>query len=76
MRNIVVIKYKRNASQNYGSFKKEDASFYCQGGEHEAKTLKSWLADNLIEAFQMDQVAWNELPEDYPVDNYAELQRT
>lgn len=67
MKNIVVIKYHRNASQNYGSHYKEDCSFYCQGGEHEAKTLQSWLHNNLIVSEIMDQAAWDKLPETHPL---------
>lgn len=67
MRNIVVIKYFRNASQNHGSHYKEDASFYCQNGEHEAKTLQSWLKDNLIESQIFDQKEWEALPEQHPL---------
>jgi hypothetical protein len=67
MRNIVVIKYKRSASINQGAFNKTEASFYCQNGEHEAKTLKTWLADNLITAEIFDQTEWDKLPDEYPL---------
>lgn len=69
MRNIVVIKYHRNASQNYGSHYKEDASFCCMNGEHEAKTLRSWLKDNLIEAEIFSKDEWEMLPTEHPLTN-------
>ena len=72
MRNIVVIEYHRSGPINYGSFHKEDASFYCQGGEHEAKTLHSWLKDNLINSRVVDQTEWDALPEDYPLNQIPE----
>jgi len=67
MKNIVVIKYKRSAAENYGAAHKEDASFYCQGGEHEAKTLQRWLYDNLIMAEVVDQIEWQSLPDEHPL---------
>lgn len=70
MRNIVIIRYKRSASINQGSFHKEDASFYCQNGEHEAKTLQSWLKDNLVDCEVVDQTTFDTLPNDYPLDGY------
>lgn len=68
MRNIVVIKYKRGSCDNYGCLAKEDASWYCQNGENEAKTLVRWLKDNLIEAKMFSQEEWEKLPSEYPLD--------
>ena len=68
MRNIVVIKYKRSSAVNQGCVDKIDASFYCQGGEFEAKTLVSWLKDNLVSAAQYSEEEWDKLPDEYVED--------
>jgi hypothetical protein len=68
MKNIVVIEYHRSEPINYGAHHKEDASFYCQGGEHEAKTLHRWLHNNLIQSKIVDQTEWDSLPTEHPIN--------
>jgi hypothetical protein len=68
MKNIVVIRYKRSGPINQGSFHKEDASFFCHGGEHEAKILQSWLRDNLVDSMIFSRDEWEVLPNDYPLE--------
>lgn len=71
MKNIVVMRYRRDSSQNYGCIDKTDRSWYCQGGEFEAKTLLRYLTDNLIEAKIVSQEKWDKLPDEYS-DNWSE----
>lgn len=72
MKNIVIIRYKRSGPINQGSHYKEDASFYCQGGEHEAKTLQSWLKDNLVDSMVFSQDEYEALPNEYPLEGLVE----
>jgi hypothetical protein len=72
MKNIVVMEYHRSGPINYGSHYKEDASFYCQGGEYEAKTLQRWLADNLIQSRVVSQAEWDALPNEHPLNQIVE----